>query len=131
MNKKKRGEILIMLDGSQQEFAVQFISTFFNFYIIYYYTLTSARKGVIDIALCNSSLRSFIQGWRVYDEDSLSDHRYLTCWMSTPSSDSEWPSSTTLRRHCKRRSPPCALSPTLREPSTTPRRNPSLPNTRL
>ena len=39
--------------------------------------VVSNRQEVIDITLVTSSIESLMTGWRVSDEESLSDHRYI------------------------------------------------------
>lgn len=41
-----------------------------------------SRREVIDVTLCSPSLRLLVKGWRVSNEESLSDHRYLTFTLS-------------------------------------------------
>ena len=39
--------------------------------------VVSRRQEVIDISLASSNVAPYIVGWRVSDEESLSDHRYI------------------------------------------------------
>lgn len=39
--------------------------------------VTSERQEVIDITLCSNTIRQHIHKWRVADEESSSDHRYI------------------------------------------------------
>jgi len=40
--------------------------------------VAAGRQTVIDITLASSDIASFVTEWRVSDEESLSDHRYIT-----------------------------------------------------
>ena len=39
--------------------------------------VVSRRQEVIDISLVSGDIAPYIVGWRVSDEESLSDHRYI------------------------------------------------------
>ena len=39
--------------------------------------VTAVRQEVIDLSLATANIVSDISGWRVSDEESLSDHRYI------------------------------------------------------
>jgi len=39
--------------------------------------VVARRQAVIDITLASSDVVPFITEWRVSDEESLSDHRYI------------------------------------------------------
>ncbi|WP_333765304.1 hypothetical protein, partial [Streptomyces sp. IBSBF 2390] len=36
-----------------------------------------ARKEVLDVTVCSKELSDHIKGWKVWNEDSFSDHRYI------------------------------------------------------
>ena len=45
-------------------------------------TFVGARgHTVIDVTICSRNLFSSIRDWRVLEEDSLSDHRYIEFWL--------------------------------------------------
>jgi len=41
-------------------------------------SVAAGRQTIIDITLASSGIASFVTEWRVSDEESLSDHRYIT-----------------------------------------------------
>lgn len=48
------------------------------------------RKEVIDITLCSREIEDLIRNWRVSDEVSLSDHRYINFSLSAKIRTNQW-----------------------------------------
>lgn len=45
--------------------------------------VNARRQEVIDVTLCSTGLREFIKGWRVDEEETLSDHRKISFTLTT------------------------------------------------